>query len=175
MSTIQTEQLFGAFAGDPVVIDSVIHGVQTSLTMCSAEAICVGVSSLPIRDHGNITAIIGCHGDVSGFMTLNLSEDGARSLVSGFLGDEFHKISPEVVDGVGELANLVSGGIKKGLSGTSWAFSSVTVPSVIIGHNYQIAYTSGLNFISVAFELPNTVTLMVDQRLLQVSLSLLRL
>ena len=80
-----------------------------------------------------------------------------------------------MVDGVGEITNIIVGGIKKGLSSSKWCFGQVTVPSVIIGHNYQIAYTGGLNFLSVTFEHTSEDSFMLEDRLIQVSLSLIQL
>ena len=80
-----------------------------------------------------------------------------------------------MVDGVGELTNIISGGIKKGLYGSPWLFSHITVPSVIIGQNYQIAYAKGLQFLSVTFEHQTDDALMLSDRLMQVAISLIRL
>jgi chemotaxis protein CheX len=143
--------------------------------MCDTQARCVGVSAVPVRDPGSITGIIGVHGQVSGFVTVNMAEQVAISIVSGLLQDEFTKLSPQIVDGVGEITNIVAGGIKKGLARTPWAFSHVTVPSVIIGHNYQISYARGLQYLCVTFEHENEEALMLDDRLLQVATSLIRL
>ena len=112
---------------------------------------------------------------LSGFITVNLAERVAMSAVGAMLQDSFEKLTPEVVDGVGEMTNIISGGIKKRLTGTSWSFSHVTVPSVIIGHNYHIAYAGGLQFLSVTFEHVNENALMLDDRLMKVAVSLIRL
>ena len=65
--------------------------------------------------------------------------------------------------------------MKKGLANSPWAFSHVTVPSVIIGRNYQIAYARGLEYFSAVFEHKNDNVLMLEDRLLQVAISLIRL
>ena len=119
--------------------------------------------------------MIGVHGDVSGFVTVNMAEKVAMSTVAGLLQEEFNTLTHQVIDGVGEMTNLIAGGVKNGLSGTPWGFSHVTVPSVIVGHNYQIAYAKGLQFISVTFEQQNVETVMLEDRLLQVAISLIRL
>jgi hypothetical protein len=46
---------------------------------------------------------------------------------------------------------------------------------VIIGHNYQIAYASGLQYLCVTFEHSNEEALMLDDRLIKVAISLIRL
>ena len=88
--------------------------------------------------------------------------------------EDFGTLDHQVIDGVGEVTNMIAGGIKKGLTGTSWAFSDVTVPSVIVGQNYDIAYSQGLHFLSMTFEHLNCDTLMVRDRLINVAVSLFR-
>jgi chemotaxis protein CheX len=160
---------------DPALLKAVIAGVDSCLMMCDSTAKCVGVSSVPTRDPGTVTGMIGVHGDVSGFITVNMAERVARTTVGGLLQDQFDELTHQVIDGVGEMTNIIAGGIKKGLAGTPWGFSHVTVPSVIIGKSYQIAYAAGLEFVCAVFEQENEETLMLDDRLLQVTVSLIRL
>ena len=73
------------------------------------------------------------------------------------------------------MGNIIAGGVKSGLSPTPWAFSNVTIPSVIIGNNCQIAYAMGLEYLAVTFEQENEETLLLDDRLMKVAISLIRL
>jgi CheY-specific phosphatase CheX len=95
--------------------------------------------------------------------------------VGGLLQDSFDALTGQVVDGVGELTNIIAGGIKKGVLGSPWAFNNVTVPSVIVGRNYQIAFCRGLEYLSVTFEQENDDAVLLEDRLLQVAVSLIRL
>jgi len=168
-------EVMDSISADPVLLQAIVGAVESSLTMCDAEVTCVGVTSVPSRDPGTVTGMIGVHGDVSGFITVNMAEKVAMSTVAGLLQEEFNTLTHQVIDGVGEMTNLIAGGVKNGLSGTPWGFSHVTVPSVIVGHNYQIAYAKGLQFLSVTFEQENVETVMLEDRLLQVAISLIRL
>ena len=164
-----------ALLSDPALLASIASGVESCLTMCDSVAKCVGVSKIPTRNPGSVTGMIGVHGDVSGFITVNMAEQVARIAVGGLLQDRFEDLTPQVVDGVGEMTNIIAGGIKSGLAKTQWAFSNVTVPSVIVGQNYQIAYAGGLEFLAATFEQQNEESLMLDDRLIQVAVSLIRL
>lgn len=170
-----TAEAFGTISVDPVLLKSMTDAVESCLTMCDTQVSCVGVSTIPTSDPGKITGMIGVHGEVSGFITVNLAEAVAMSAVGGLLQDRFEKLTPQVIDGAGEMTNIIAGGIKKGLAGTPWGFSHVTVPSVIVGQNYQIAYTRGLQFLSVTFEQANEEALLLDDRLIKVAISLIRL
>ena len=59
--------------------------------------------------------------------------------------------------------------------GPPWGFTHVTVPSVIVGQHYQIAYAKGLDYLSATFEQENQETIVLDDRLVQVAISLVRL
>jgi chemotaxis protein CheX len=163
------------FTADPVLLNAITDGVESAFTMCNIQARCVGISSIPTKETGSVTGLIGVHGAVSGFITVNMAEQVAMAAVGGLLQDHFDKLTNQVVDGVGELTNIISGGIKKGLYGSPWVFSHITVPSIIIGQNYQIAYAKGLQFLSVTFEHQTEDVLMLSDRLMQVAISLIRL
>jgi chemotaxis protein CheX len=164
-----------AVAADPDLLSAIVGAVGNCLDMCGATARCVGVSTVPSHEPGRVTGLIGVHGDVSGFVTVNMAETVACSAVGGLLQERVDKLTSQVVDGVGEMTNIIAGGIKNKLIKSRWSFSHVTVPSVIIGNNYQIAYAAGLEFLSVVFEHRNEEALMLEDRLLQVAVSLIRL
>ena len=174
MATATMPALSG-FCADPIIMKSIIDAVSSSLTMCDSEAKCVGLSTIPTREQGLITGMIGVHGSVSGFVTVNLADKVAMALVGGLLQDRFDHLTSQVIDGAGEITNLIAGGIKKGLAGSPWAFGNVTVPSVIIGQQYQIAYTKGLQYFSATFEHKTEEVLLYSERLLQVAISLIKL
>ncbi len=174
MATVATDP-FTALGVDATILKAVTDAVASSLTMCDTSAQCVGTSTVPMADHGTVTGMIGIHGNVSGFITVNMAEKVALSAVGGLLQDQFTQLDAQVIDGVGEMTNIISGGIKNGLAGSSWQFGYVTVPSVIVGRNYQIAYANGLEFLSVTFEHDNDNAFLLDDRLIKVAISMLRL
>jgi len=157
-----------ALVADPLLLAPIIASVESALTMCDTVARCVGISMVPCRDAGCITGMIGVHGEVSGFITVNMAQRVALSMVGRLLQDRCDALSAQVIDGVGEITNLIAGGIKK-------RFSHVTVPSVIIGQNYHIAFARGLKYLCVTFEHQNEEALLLEDRLIQVAISLLRL
>lgn len=164
-----------SFVVDPVLVNAIVHGVESALTMCRRQARCVAIARIPTRDPGLVTGLVGVHGEVSGFVTVNMAEKSAISLVAALLEDHFESLTNQVIDGVGEIANIITGGIKQRLLGTPWAFHSVTVPSVIVGRNYQIAYAKGIEYLSATFEQQDSDAVLLDDRLIQVAISLIRL
>lgn len=173
IETLETPEIAG-FA-EPRLVKAMSDSVDKALGMCGTSAHCVGVAAVPTREAGLLTGVIGVHGKVSGFVTVNMSERMAVRAVNGLLQDSYTQLSNQVVDGVGEITNIIVGGIKSMLAGTPWTFSHMTVPSVIIGKGYQIAYARGLEFLNATFEHDDPEAVMLEDRLLQISISLLKL
>lgn len=162
-------------ASNSVLADAVCCSVANALIMCNTSARCVGISVVPSRESGAITGLIGVHGKVSGFVTVNMAERFAISAVGGLLQDSFGELTSQVVDGAGEITNIITGGIKSALSKTPWGFTQITVPSVIVGKGYSIAYARGLEFLNVTFEHDDPEAVLLEDRLMHVSMSLLPL
>jgi chemotaxis protein CheX len=158
-----------------VLLSAVIAAVEGAFTMCGLTARCVGASSVPVRDTGLVTGMIGVHGKVSGFITVNMTERIALRAVGSLLQETYSELNSQVVDGTGEITNMVVGGIKSALATTQWAFGQITVPSVIVGRGYSIAYAPGLEFLNVTFEHQDKDAILLEDRLIQVSVSLLTL
>lgn len=160
---------------NPTLLQAALSGVQGAFTMCGLTARCVGASAVPVREGGSVTGLIGVHGKVSGFVTVNMTERIAIRAVGGLLQENLTEFNAQVVDATGEITNIVVGGIKSALANTKWAFLQITVPSVIVGQGYSIAYARGLEFINVIFETEDKDALLLEDRLIQVSMSLLTL
>jgi chemotaxis protein CheX len=175
MSTAVLEQVESALNVDPTLTKALVESTIKALKMCSCNVRCVGVNSLPVSEGGIVTGMIGVHGKVSGFATVNMSERLGVKSVEGLLQDKFGKLTSQVVDGVGEITNMVVGGIKGMLANTTWGFTNITVPSVIIGQGYHINYARGLTYLTVSFEDQDSEAIMLNDRMLHVSISLLKL
>lgn len=160
---------------NPVLTQAVATSVGKALQMCSLQSSLVGISRVPAQEKGLVTGMIGIHGKVSGFVTANFSEQLAVRAVEGLIQETFGRLCSQVVDGTGEITNIIVGGVKAQLAGSSWAFGQITVPSVIVGRGYQIAYAKGLEYLTATFEVNDEAAIMLDDRLLHVTLSLLRL
>jgi len=175
MATATAEVGLDYILSDPTLLQAIQGAVNSGLTMCDATARCVGVSSVPTGQGGNVTGMIGVHGKVSGFVTVNIGRRFAIKAVEGLLQESYGELTSQVVYGVGEITNIIVGGIKGTLASTKWAFPHITVPSVIVGNGYEIAYSKGLEFLSVTFEHDDADAVMLEDRVLTVSVSLLRL
>ncbi|HID76587.1 MAG TPA: chemotaxis protein CheX [Planctomycetaceae bacterium] len=161
--------------GDPTLLRALNAGVHESLSMCGIVARCVAISAVPAHDRGDITGLVGVHGQVSGYITLNLADRIALQAVGNLLEEDFRAVTEEVLDGAGELTNMLAGAIKRTLSGTPWGFTHMFVPSVIVGREYEIGYAKGFSYLSATFEHEAGQSILWRERLLQATVALIRI
>jgi chemotaxis protein CheX len=98
-----------------------------------------------------VSAVIGLSGKVTGSVVLSLTRNVALKSVEQMLFDEFTEINAEVVDGVGELANMIAGGAKAAMEDLQLALG---LPNVIIGNSHEVYFPGSVQPISVGFETP---------------------
>ena len=60
-----------------------------------------------------VSAIIGLAGEIKGAVVLSFSRDTAVEVISRFAHHKYLALSKEVLDGVGELVNILAGNAKK--------------------------------------------------------------
>lgn len=162
-------------AYEPLLLNAIDYAVISAMGMCNVNVQCVGVATVPPSETGVITGLLGVHGKVTGFVTVNMAERFATKAVEGLLQDNYDRLTAQVVDGLGEITNVIGGGIKSQLASTPWGFTHITVPSVIVGKGYAIAYAKGLEFLSVQYVHDDPEAIRLEDRQMQVSISLLRL
>ncbi len=96
-----------------------------------------------------ISGVIGLSGSAVGAVVLNLSEQVALKAAEALLLAPCGELSDEVVDAVGELANMVAGQAKAELEQYDL---SVSLPSVILGDGHEIRFPTGAQAVSVPFD-----------------------
>lgn len=100
----------------------------------------------------DVSGVVGITGQVKGFVVLSFHENAALQVVSGFIGEEVTKVDEQVIDAVGELANMVAGGAKRVLADQGYDLT-ISIPSVIVGKNHVITRPSTIPCIEVPFEI----------------------
>jgi len=96
-----------------------------------------------------ISGVIGLSGKAAGTVVINLSEEVAIKSASTMLMMEITEVNEDVIDAVGELANMIAGQAKAELEEYDL---SVSLPNVITGHGHDILFPSDIKQISVPFD-----------------------
>jgi chemotaxis protein CheX len=100
-----------------------------------------------------LSGMIGFAGDLKGTILLHLPEAVALAITNAFLELDLEEIDSEVKDAIGELTNMVAGGIKYHLQGDNQGIQ-LSIPSVISGKKYSCGTTGSHERVLVAFETP---------------------
>lgn len=100
---------------------------------------------------GAVTGIIGMSSDkLVGNMVLSFDEPSILGIVNAMLSESYKEINSEIVDAVGEITNMISGGAKQQLSELGYAFSMAT-PIMITGQGVTISQLSKAPVIQIPF------------------------
>lgn len=96
----------------------------------------------------DISGVIGLSGDAQGSISLSFPEVDAINFVKKMLGNIEKINEDEMVDGIGEIVNIIAGNAKQYLTKFNL---SISLPSVIIGKRHTLAGQSGSPTIVVPF------------------------
>ncbi len=96
-----------------------------------------------------ISGVIGLSGKAVGTVVINLSEEVALKGASAMLMTELTELDDDVLDAVGEIANMIAGQAKAELEEYDL---SVSLPNVITGEGHEVRFPSDAKAIAVAFD-----------------------
>lgn len=98
-----------------------------------------------------VSALIGLSGTHVGSLVLSLSREVALKATERLLLVEFDDVTPDVVDAVGELSNMIAGGAKAAMAHLNL---SLGLPNVIVGKAQKIYFPGDVSPITVSFTTP---------------------
>jgi len=96
-----------------------------------------------------ISGVIGFTGEATGTVVINMSREVAIKAASTMLLEPQPDVNDDVLDAVGELANVIAGQAKAELSEFHLQLS---LPSVITGENHEIRFPSKATPVCVPFD-----------------------
>jgi chemotaxis protein CheX len=101
-----------------------------------------------VGPHMMVSVIMGFGGGLTGCVVLRLSQEVSLALASGLTGSPHTVMDSDVIDALGEVANMIAGHAKKDLPGD---LATLSIPSVILG-DHGVNYPSGVPIIAVPCE-----------------------
>jgi len=97
----------------------------------------------------DISGIIGLTGSIKATVVVSVDEDLVFAVAEAILGERPNKINSEVVDLVGELANMIGGNAKERLSLPNVVLG---LPTVVAGAGHYVAYNSQMAVTMIPFQ-----------------------
>lgn len=120
------------------------HDLETSLeralkeittTMFNCDSEIIPEEQVDVIPPG-LSAIVGFGGRISGYVAIHLSPFSACTLASNLLGMPFEEMDDIVADAMGEMVNMLAGGLKKYACQNEDLFK-ISVPSIVYGMDYS--------------------------------------
>jgi chemotaxis protein CheX len=99
-------------------------------------------------DLEEVSGIIGLAGETAGAVVMSFSRETAIAAVSRMEKTTYQALSRAVIDGVGELVNIIAGNAKKDLVDFR---IDISLPGVVTGNSYQIHWPEGIPVVAVPF------------------------
>jgi chemotaxis protein CheX len=105
------------------------------------------------RSHGDISGVMVLSGGVEGFVAITCPDKLARSIVSQMLQVEpGEETDEDIMDGIGEVMNMIAGAAKAELVGTKNVFQ-LNIPNVIVGGPHNLGQPRmGVPVVVIEFE-----------------------
>ena len=101
----------------------------------------------------NLTSMIGLAGELRGVLAVHCSEKAAKGITGAMLGMEIEEMDEDVKDAIGEITNMVAGGLK-----TAWASDGIDVelaiPTTVIGKSIRTSGLAGGTRFIIPFNTP---------------------
>jgi chemotaxis protein CheX len=115
-----------------ISLEQALKDITTTMFNCDSEII--PAEQVEIVPPG-LSAIVGFGGKISGYIAIHLSPKSACTLASNFLGMPFDDMDDIVADAMGEMVNMLAGGLKKFACRDEELFK-ISVPSIVYGTDY---------------------------------------
>lgn len=104
------------------------------------------------RSYGEVTGIIGLAGkEAKGSFAVSFSKSCIVKVVSNMLGEEVQDLEGDIMDAVGEITNMISGGARAELENKGYSFE-MAIPSIISGKDHKIVHITDFPIIVVPFD-----------------------
>ncbi|HER63220.1 MAG TPA: chemotaxis protein CheX [Desulfobacteraceae bacterium] len=101
----------------------------------------------------HVSGILGFSGDIRGMVTIHCPDAVAMAITANFLGMDVTEVNDDVIDAIGELANMVTGGIKEAFSANNQDIK-LSVPTVVAGKSYNINNLTDADWVIIPFTVP---------------------
>jgi len=98
----------------------------------------------------HVSAMIGLSGGFSAMLGIHCPEAVGLAISGAMLGMEIEEIDADVKDALGEIANMVAGGLKERFAAENIDLE-LAIPTAISGKSYTIASSTRSNRVIIPF------------------------
>ena len=132
------------------IIDSTQSVFDTMLMLPMTPGISLSEKVYNFKD--SISGMLGFAGDIQGMLTIHCPQEVAFAITGALLGMEVDEVDEDVKDTIGEMANMVLGGIKEGFLEHGIQIN-LAVPTILAGRSYRVSGMDDATWTTVPFHL----------------------
>jgi chemotaxis protein CheX len=136
---------------DPISINPFIETIHEIFDSMLGTNVKVGVAKQSVSGihPPDIIGVIGLSGSAQGMVALRFPDKSALTIIGQMVGTHFDQVDSAIVDGVGELVNMVAGSAKGRFRGHNM---SVSLPTVVRGDICRLSNMADALWIEVPLE-----------------------
>ena len=101
----------------------------------------------------NLCGLIGLAGDLRGLLAIQCPGEVAMGITGAMLGMEVTELGEDAKDAIGEIANMVAGGLKEALAVLGKKIE-LAIPTTVIGKAIRTSGLSGASRVMIPFSCP---------------------
>ena len=120
-------------------IKKVVDEIFTTMVFIkpiSQEPILRSNNGIPIPNKKDVTAIVGLGGKLTASIMVHFEKESALKVTSSMLGTAYLEIDGDVIDAVGEVSNMVAGGVKREFAANGVELDQ-SLPIVVNGKDFD--------------------------------------
>jgi len=99
----------------------------------------------------DVSGVMGITGKLSGTIAVSFPKKLSCQVVSALLGEKLETFDETVVDGIGEVVNMISGDAKRLFENNGMGFE-ISLPAVVVGSNHKISSKSNVPHVLIVFQ-----------------------
>lgn len=99
----------------------------------------------------SVSGMIGLSGERRGMLAVHAPSPVARELTAALLGEEVAEVNEDVKDAIGELVNMIAGGVKTYFLAQGASYD-LSVPTVCAGQSYHVNLLSRTEGLVLPFQ-----------------------
>jgi chemotaxis protein CheX len=99
-----------------------------------------------------VSSMIGLSGDLNAMLSIHCPAEVGMAIGGAMLGMELEKVDEDTKDALGEIANMLAGGLKEAFAAEKIDLL-LAIPTTISGSSYKVTAPTGSNRILVPFDI----------------------
>ena len=101
---------------------------------------------------GDVSVLVSIFGGLNGTVVISMPRKAAIKFVASMLMDDgIDDFNDDVLDGIGEIGNLVVGTAKSSISQTYKVEAAISIPTILTGKPHDIQHQKGVPCIGCVF------------------------